>query len=1417
MNNLSTGTIFDDAGQWAEWLKNEEAKTTGAYGQQPNFLIADWNRERDITRDYEGREILELLQNANDQAAEKGEQGRVYISLSEDGLLVANTGLPFSKEGVESLQTSSLSPKRRRRGQLIGNKGLGFRSILNWSMVPTIVSGCLRMAYSIEHTARKLEQLITQYPAVAAAVVAARADENELLLSLLRFPLFIDARDFPPLPTTTLRMLELSDSLISRGYATAIGMPFDSTLACARARQQLEELRPEVLLFAHNLEEICLDDGLGERKVWVRDGNVSAARVVENGKTLGEWTIYRRIDVPPDDPTARDKEAAEAFEIVVAVPKAQSARETPLYMYFPTEIELPLPVVCHATLELEQNRKHLQQKRLGNRYVLDQLAVFIAEIAESIACERGSDPWAGATILFPTGEYPKELEEEKFPATLIAQAKQRKILPTLGGKPVAADEALTVDRSDGHWLPARIVPECVTIQTEAQNRFISSLGVRPLTGEDLKARLNGIELDFEERIALIAELSCRHELHVARTAALLLDQSGRTVDTKMRVFMSPVTTELVAFPEWASLRFLHEPMRERLMELTGSKERGDLQRKLASFGVVEYSLANVVSALVAEANSARRLNPAKAKQYQAELLETLFGLYLREAARKTPVKLDNESVLLPNQVGTESPASSLYLGRGFGVSGEIQQALFERWGPQHLVDHQALPPIKADIDELRNFLLWLGASEWPREKEHHKFEPGFLDFVLRSIPYPVAVEDTIVRSLQDAANPELLRVKTVEYLPEILKGAPPDAIAAWLSADSRAPQWAINSSIHATLCIRPSWAHKSRTYRGPVPSLIRWILESTPWLKSSTNEPLRPKDCVLGEHVSEVLFPQPADPFAESVSRFGIPRSQFVEGWRRAGVLTSLAYLERDQIFAKLLELPQRSADGKLARPLYHWLLDASLSSDGPVGPNEAEFRVRGLMWGTRGDEQGFFPVEQLYHADSEGLPAALLKKLAIVSLRKRAGNDKVEQLFGVKPIEQSHIKKVRISSRLAHHSHAANERLQAAKPYLHKLRSSRTTQIQQLLDLKALQLELCWSLRVGMTFEGERYEYDVPPWEWLMEDSVLSIQVDPSNPNDVSPALLASSVGDALAALFRLADGGEFAQIYACREEDRLLLLKRLRSEAALEGFNSIKAEYDEQKLRHPMPATFPLVDSPSPSDADSGTSAPVVPSSLTSAPQVPPSTGEPDELIILKLEHTPIEMSQPRALSIRTKTPSERKPNASGQVTDGIFCERKVMEFEKADGRLPILVGHVMGKEGPLCDIISFASQESFDQFSVSQDLNLVERFIEVKGRNGATATIELAGNSLEGATRRCERYFLYRLFEASDGDFDLAILQNPLARNEAIRPAVHVQILAALTTKQYVITGGIRKPPPDATRVEKGPDEVRQEVALTHAVDS
>ena len=96
-----------------------------------------------IAQEYRGRCVLELLQNAHDALAyaDPGDARQVSFVLSTDPepvLSVGNSGRPFRKEDFDGICQLAQSPKDPNES--VGNKGLGFRSVLEVSTCPEIWS-----------------------------------------------------------------------------------------------------------------------------------------------------------------------------------------------------------------------------------------------------------------------------------------------------------------------------------------------------------------------------------------------------------------------------------------------------------------------------------------------------------------------------------------------------------------------------------------------------------------------------------------------------------------------------------------------------------------------------------------------------------------------------------------------------------------------------------------------------------------------------------------------------------------------------------------------------------------------------------------------------------------------------------------------------------------------------------------------------------------------------------------------------------------------------------------------------------------------------------------------------------------------------------------------------------------------------
>src|SRR5687768_164318 len=97
-----------------EVAKKQIETTKQVYLLSPARMFSEYNGEKENVKNYNGRQLLEMLQNADDAASEAKGQRKALIKLSGKQLIIANTGYPFSEEGLISIFHSHLSPKEAR-------------------------------------------------------------------------------------------------------------------------------------------------------------------------------------------------------------------------------------------------------------------------------------------------------------------------------------------------------------------------------------------------------------------------------------------------------------------------------------------------------------------------------------------------------------------------------------------------------------------------------------------------------------------------------------------------------------------------------------------------------------------------------------------------------------------------------------------------------------------------------------------------------------------------------------------------------------------------------------------------------------------------------------------------------------------------------------------------------------------------------------------------------------------------------------------------------------------------------------------------------------------------------------------------------------------------------------------------------
>lgn len=133
---MTTGNLIDDI----------RAANLNVYRASPSRLREDVGSEAEIAHDYQGRLIYELLQNADDAmgGATFGHGDRIRFRVTDDALLVMNTGRPLTEADVRGLTSTGASSKTgpiEGGGRAsIGHKGMGFKSILEITDRPEIYS-----------------------------------------------------------------------------------------------------------------------------------------------------------------------------------------------------------------------------------------------------------------------------------------------------------------------------------------------------------------------------------------------------------------------------------------------------------------------------------------------------------------------------------------------------------------------------------------------------------------------------------------------------------------------------------------------------------------------------------------------------------------------------------------------------------------------------------------------------------------------------------------------------------------------------------------------------------------------------------------------------------------------------------------------------------------------------------------------------------------------------------------------------------------------------------------------------------------------------------------------------------------------------------------------------------------------------
>lgn len=1376
---------------WQHWIAERLEDTENGYRSKPDLLKHDANAEKSIARDYANRELLELVQNAADAAAEQGGKGRVRIEIRPEGFCVANTGMPFRAGGVRSLMTAHLSDKPERGATLIGAKGLGFRALLNWSSEPFVTSGALEIGFSHTHAAAQVTKL-----AHANARIQKLIDRSRRMpVPILPFPAsgsMLDAFADP----ARQQLMAHARALRAQGYDTVVAAPFEDEKAHQRALAQLAEFAPDFLLFVEAIGEIILDDSEGAPRCWSKQtkGGDRFTLKVARGETATEqdWRAVRAAGTLPD---SDEPGGLRRYELAIAVRCGEPTPPGTLHCYFPTDIPLPFPALFHATLELDSSRKTLNANSDVNTSVLTALSFFYAD---TLAAFRDDpDVPSPLTLLARTGLFPEPLKP--FETQTYAAARGLPLIPTNAGTFATAEETKVEPSAYSAYLPNRFFPTLARSRSEADRNVIERLSVEVLKQDDMLAVLRGAEMTLDERATAIVGIAkaVRADLH---DRSLLLDTEGKPLTQNNTSFPPPVLGIPPVLPWWAKAKFLHPELWNKISAGLGGVMR-DRFEKLQAFGVSEFSAAGVIGSLRREANKVILKQPDQADSVKRQLLEALFGLRQTAIAREAVFPAGSTEVICAD--GAWRDAGHVHLSAAYGDTGFIVSALYQGQLGYLLAGPESYP-FSSDAVALREFFRWIGVHGWPKGVEEPVPE-AYRPLLIDALPNAFDVAEGNHRSELTKADlvwgsTYMARFQTIVGLAGILRNASSAAILTWLAFDPRFD--ALNPKPFSTRLTGRTGRAQWRPYAGQLPDLVRHMIATRPWLKVADGGKVAPCDAMISPGPLATLFKTPAKPSASEEAQFGLSKVIWARGLIHAQVPDKLSDLTEPQIYRLLAGLENREASPEVVRRLYGQVLQIDDFDPSRGGDAGTRFRAVGKVQARKGGVISWVPVRDVLYLDRDNFPAAARDHLALLDLPTRKGAAEIAARFGVRPLSKQGFsltvtRAVLEDGGIAAHLHT---RLQDSLRFIKTLRLANSVDTAKLARLGELKLEIVKEAVLAFSLGEAVYDGELEPGKYLLDGDRLLIGIDPQEHQDEIIMRALTAIGDGLAEFFELQNGDDFEKLLMATNNNlRMLQLRRLLANQTSDEIDALLAAIETEITVPEEPyavdaATLALALAPSAPLPLPAITAPINPvSNLVPSTPAPSGMPAPAQQAATPMVTTPA--SVPKAplkttavtvVDLETGTGSGGGGGGGG-LRIGSFpgaasgrqdvaapndAEEWAMLFEESQGRFPLRVSRLQGQGSYGCDCLSFASEADRVTFTDAPMVNVdkILRFIEVK-----SGAVRLTRNEQISAQRNRGRYFIYQIQFDAQGrtTAHLDIVADPLSHRAALVRECEVRI--------------------------------------------
>lgn len=647
----------------------------------------DFSKEVKALKEYRGREVYELLQNADDAQSDT-----VVISIDTDQnvLTVENSGADtrlFNYEGIKSILLSDMSPKAGTA--MIGEMGLGFRSVLNWTDKIEIKSDNLSARFGADIAKEYWEKLKCKVEDVEKCEKEARRHGREVPLAILAVP--------------QIESIEPSKT-------TSIILTYDESKVEESILRSLKTFQPEFLLFLKHVTKIVIRiSGLQEDRVLTKQKLQEKDGIVTYNVNGSIWAVT----------SERTEMNQSVCETACAFCLNAAQDSYCIHTFFPTKVDFPFPCILHATLALDSSRNALLPDNQVNIEVISRLACRIQVMADYLKTQ-GHD-WYPYLLMRPDAALNHKNE---YIQQLVNEVRSL----SEGGEYVPAFDGSWVSESTCYYYSDDVF-SFIQDDLEAKGIFAKMR----LSGAPKYASLDTFDPDSVARVnAYFEHLAGSSNLDSFAHAVKLFYECKTCHDHRYNIMpddgfnIIKVSQDNQAYintgqvvdgiPEFRKINYVNKDLVQKLLTVFGIPvdDKEHLRTLAKELQKVTYVIATDISAITGKLLP-KRSDENLSEHQKEELLKCLFKLFLQ--GRRT--NDSGYSPCLMSEAGTWSETNTLvFLDERFPDGFKNLQGITSIYGPE---DGVAYPEFLMDIEgvtpgDVEAFYESLGVSRYLRYK-----------------------------------------------------------------------------------------------------------------------------------------------------------------------------------------------------------------------------------------------------------------------------------------------------------------------------------------------------------------------------------------------------------------------------------------------------------------------------------------------------------------------------------------------------------------------------------------------------------------------------------------------------------------------------------------------------------------------------